>query len=362
MADFSEYAGPSADWVALEPTLPALPQNLWALEMKELINKNREELAAKGMESLKSQVQMQDFTVHTRDGATLEARTYRPAGIPATQPLPVYIHLHGGGFLFGTLSSEDAICSRIVVSRASKNNPVVVFNVNYRHTPEHRYPTAWNDTEDAFVWVHEHIAEIGGIADQVVVGGISAGAWMTASLALAQVNGQDERLAACPKIRGQVLMIPCLAHTDYYYAPRQTFLCSPELSSLVQCAEAPILPMTRIRLFGGLLGIYDLKESADDRRMNPGNATAEEVKGLPPTTFGIAGNDPLRDEGFFYGMLLSDNGVPTNVNVFRGVPHGFRRYGDKLSASKHWDDVMSEGITWSLSNPVASAFEIKPDC
>lgn len=65
----------------------------------------------------------------------------------------------------------------------------------------------------------------------------------------------------------------------------------------------------------------------------------------------------------FVVMLLMFAGrVPTNVNVFRGVPHGFRRYGDKLSASKNWDDVMSEGITWSLSNPVASAFEIKPDC
>ena len=131
---------------------------------------------------------------------------------------------------------------------------------------------------------------------------------MTASLALAQANGQDKRLAACPKIRGQVLMIPCLVMADYYYAQRKTLLRSPELSSLVQCAEAPILPITRIRLFNELLGVYELKDSADDRRMNPGNATADEVKALPPTTFGIAGNDPLRDEGFLYGMLLSENG------------------------------------------------------
>lgn len=53
--------------------------------------------------------------------------------------------------------------------------------------------------------------------------------------------------------------------------------------------------------------------------------------------------------------------VPTDVHVFRGVPHGFRRYGDKLSASKYWDEVMSNGISWALTNPAVTPFEIKSD-
>lgn len=54
--------------------------------------------------------------------------------------------------------------------------------------------------------------------------------------------------------------------------------------------------------------------------------------------------------------------VPTNVHVFRGVPHAFRRFGDKLpAASKYWDKVMSDGIPWALSNPSAGEFEIKSD-
>lgn len=250
---------------------------------------------------------MKDYSITARDGATLEARTYRPAGIDPEERLPVYIHIHGGGYLFGTLSSEDAICSRIVVSREAHGTPVIVFNINYRHTPEHRYPTAWEDVEDAFVWVHEHIAEIGGDGNQVVVGGISAGAQLTASLALSQLRGEDKRLAACPRIMGQVLMIPALVQMDYY-APRVEMLRSPELSSLVACAEAPILPVSRIKMFMQLLGVYDVKDAGKDLRMNPGNASAEEVKELPPTTFGIAGNDPLRDEGVFYAKLLSENG------------------------------------------------------
>jgi len=256
---------------------------------------------------LSEKVQLKDYSITARDGFKLEARTYRPIGVDPSERLPVYIHLHGGGYMFGTLSSEDAICSRIVTSRVEKGQPIIVFNLNYRHSPEYRYPTAWNDVEDAFVWVHDHIAEIGGLSDQVVVGGISAGGQLTASLALAQLRGDDKRLAACPKIRGQVLMIPCLVLGDYY-APRLDLLKSPELSSYKQCANAPILPVDRINLFMDLLGVLGAPGADNDRRMNPGNATAEEVKALPPTTFGIAGNDPLRDEGLFYAKHLNDNG------------------------------------------------------
>jgi hypothetical protein len=45
--------------------------------------------------------------------------------------------------------------------------------------------------------------------------------------------------------------------------------------------------------------------------------------------------------------------VPTNIHVFEGVPHGFRRFGEKLSVSKDWDEVIEEGIRWVLAKPSA---------
>lgn len=51
MADFSQYTGPSEDWIALEPTLPPMPK-LPILELRALVNKGREELAAHGMASI----------------------------------------------------------------------------------------------------------------------------------------------------------------------------------------------------------------------------------------------------------------------------------------------------------------------
>ncbi|ODH32318.1 hypothetical protein ACO22_03388 [Paracoccidioides brasiliensis] len=360
--DFSQYTGPSKEWIALAATLPAEPEGLSTAQLKHAINKGRDEVAAKAMveEGLKPKVAIRNHAILTRDGSSIEARSFRPSSIPASQPLPVYIHLHGGGFLWGTPDSEDANCSRTVVSLAESGLPVVVVNVNYRHTPEHKYPTAWNDAEDAFHWIHEHLNEIGGEADKVVMGGISAGAWLTGSLVLAQTSGADKRLASRPRLRGQVLMIPCFVHSDFHELQVKQ-LREPSVSSYVQGADAPILPLTRLNFFTGLLGVEDAK--VGDRRLSPGLAMAEEVKGMPPSTFGIAGYDPLRDEGLFYGKFLAENGVPTKVNVFRGLPHGFRRFSqDQLPAGKRWDEVICEGIQFALSDPVATGkFEIISD-
>lgn len=62
------------------------------------------------------------------------------------------------------------------------------------------------------------------------------------------------------------------------------------------------------------------------------------------------------------GVMKADRifRVPTDINVFKGVPHGFRRFGDALSASKRWDNVIDEGIKWVLSNPAATnSFDVK---
>ncbi|KAE8359425.1 Alpha/Beta hydrolase protein [Aspergillus caelatus] len=305
-----EYTTPIEEWLVLEKSLPDIPKDLSIEQLKAAANRDREALSAKAMveEGLVSQVSMQDYKIPTRDGETLEARTYRPASVPATQRLPVFIFYHGGGFMMGTLSSEDAICSRVVVAQVAAESPVVVVNVNYRHTPEYTYPTAWNDAEDSFHWVHDHIDDINGEAENVVVGGISAGAYLAVSLTLAQNIGEDVSLAQRPKVRGQVLMIPPLV-TEDCYASLVARLRDPAISSYVECEHAPILPVSRMRLFGKLLKpAASGSDLESDRRINPGLATADEVKGLPPTTFGIAGRDPLRDEGLLFAMLLAENG------------------------------------------------------
>lgn len=282
----------------MEANLPESKEQSLA-ELKRTTNLVREATAQRDMQELSAQVSTHDYSITTRDGYQLEARSYRPSVVSPTQILPIYIHFHGGGFLFGTLSSEDAICSRLAI-----NAQAIVFNVNYRHTPEYTYPTAWNDAEDALVWVSENKSRIHGNPKEIVVGGISAGAWLTASLMQAVLRSELQ-ISPTAKVIGQVLMIPCLVYMECYDSQLRQIKDS-SVSSYYQNANAPILNMQRKRLFSELLKVEN--PDPQDKRLNPGHMSRNEAKCLPATTLGIAGYDPLRDEGLLYGKLLAENG------------------------------------------------------
>lgn len=162
---------------------------------------------------------------------------------------------------------------------------------------------AWDDVEDAFLWIHDNIDELQGDDQRIVVGGVSAGAQLTAALVLETNLNARKTAEPLPPIAGQVLMIPCLLHKDCY----ERYLSQmqdPSVSSYVENKDAPILPTTVIDNFLGLLQIQN--PNPEDLRLNPGNASSEQVKGLPPTTFAIAGADPLRDEGLLFAKMLTE--------------------------------------------------------
>ncbi|KAJ8110212.1 hypothetical protein OPT61_g6886 [Boeremia exigua] len=347
--DFSHYGGPSEEWLAIEKTLPALTidTSIDPVVLKSAVNKEREERTAAGMKFLTSHVQTADHSIPTRDGSTIEARTYRSNKKDKSEKLPVYIYFHGGGFIFGSIASEDFVCAQTAI-----NIGVLVVNVNYRHTPENVFPTAWHDSQDALAWVHKNIEELNGDPSKVLVGGVSAGGQLAASLTLEKHLGKSEVLKGLPDLAGQILIIPCLATSNTYdQGPGKKI--APGKSSYIENEHAPILPRTTMDFFTGLLKAppnTDLK----DTKLNIVNATEDEVRGLPPTVFGIAGLDPLRDEALLYAKLLAEQNVPTEVTLFKGVPHGHRRFGKALKASDHWDACVDEGILWALSKPQAT--------
>lgn len=298
MCDFSCYGSASDEWIAIEKTLPPASNDFDIVKLKKSTNEGREALAAEEMKIMASEITIRDHAIPTRDGSVIEGRSYRSKTALITELTAVYIHLHGGGFVFGTLSSEDAICTRIALA-----TDVLVVNINYRHTPDFTYPTAWHDAQDAFEWVHSHIKDFNADPDKIIVGGISAGAWLAASLTLEQHLGN----AATPysKIAGQVLMIPSLVHMDCY-APQLEQLASPEVSSYVENKDAPILSLHRARIFTDALEVPE--PDIDDTMLNPGNARPHQVTGLPPTVIGVAGLDPLRDEALLYARKLTSVG------------------------------------------------------
>ena len=65
--------------------------------------------------------------------------------------------------------------------------------------------------------------------------------------------------------------------------------------------------------------------------MAPGRA--ENLAGLPPAYIGVAGHDPLRDDGIRYGELLAAAGVPVEVHNAETLLHGYVGYAGVVPAA-----------------------------
>ena len=67
-----------------------------------------------------------------------------------------------------------------------------------------------------------------------------------------------------------------------------------------------------------------------------------------------------RDKGLLFLKRLAEKGMPTNVTLFPGVPHRFRRFRGTLKEYVRCDKVQEGGIKWILSKPATTGeFAIK---
>jgi len=240
-------------------------------------------------------VDIQTILIHARDNFLIPTRIYKKAGTSSSD-LPIYVFYHGGGFVYGTLDSEDAACSRIVAAM-----DIIVFHVSYRHAPRHPFPEAHNDALDAFNWIMENADTFGGDLGNVVVGGVSAGANLACHVVLARnaALARDYENHEGAIIKGLVLVIPWLVIN-------KDKISYNEFVSRVQCANAPVVGSKVLDFFVDCMG-----ESVHNHfDVNPdiGLVGGKKLRGLPSTTVMVAGNDPLRDEALLFAHNLHDNG------------------------------------------------------
>ncbi len=230
-----------------------------------------------------------DDTLPGADGAPLEYRLYRPA---TDGPHPVVAYYHGGGWVLGSATSDDALCRYLCVHSNS-----IIVSVNYRHAPEARFPAAADDGLAAATWIADHVEQLGGVPGQLAVAGWSAGANVAA------VTAQQAKLAGAPTIVGQVLLCPVTDGTT-------------ERQSHVDNAEGYALTMGVMNWF------WDHYCDPGDRS-NPKASPllADDLSGLPPALVITCEFDPLRDEGDAYAEALADAGVAVQHVQCPGQTH-----------------------------------------
>jgi acetyl esterase len=134
---------------------------------------------------------VEDITIPGPAGP-MPARVYRPEadGTGSNDTVPTMAFFHGGGFVIGNIESHDDQARLIC-----RDGGMVVVSLDYRLAPEHPFPAGFEDCLAATKWVADNVAELGGDADRILVGGDSAGGNLSAAVALA-VRETGPRLAA----------------------------------------------------------------------------------------------------------------------------------------------------------------------
>src|SRR4051794_36062591 len=141
-----------------------------------------------------SGVEVSEKTI-TSDGYTIKLNIVRPEGEKGI--LPVFIFIHGGGWVLGDFPTHERMVRDLVVLSGA----AAVF-VNYTRTPDAAYPQAINEIYAATKWVGEHGDEINVDGERLAVVGNSVGGNMTTVTCL------QAKEKGGPHIKFQLMMWP----------------------------------------------------------------------------------------------------------------------------------------------------------
>ncbi len=234
---------------------------------------------------------VEDFMVPTA-GGDLQLRLYQPE---SARGCGAVLYIHGGGWFACNVDTHDRMM-RVIADTAG----VSVVGVDFRLSPEHPFPAAFDDCRAAWAWLQEHAAEQGIDPARVAVAGDSAGA----NLALA--------LSVHLRDTGQFM---------------------PVGGALLYGCFAPGLDTDTMRRFGQ--GGYGLTAARMgwywDNYLGPATADPPvlatplhaDLTGLPPQFLGIAEADTVSDDSRLLLARLEAARVPAEFVVWRGATHGF---------------------------------------
>jgi acetyl esterase len=215
-------------------------------------------------------------------GGPLLLRLYSPASA-ATEPRPVLVYLHGGGWVIGDLETHDAVCRRLC-----HDTGMLVIAADYRRAPEHPFPAAADDAEATVRWAAAHAAEHRGDGARLAIAGDSAGAQLAAVAA--------QRVAGQIPVRALGLIYPPALHH------RET------TPSRAENGEGKFLTNAAMVWF---MDAYLGKDAALATHPEVALLHSPALHTLPPTWIATLGHDPLRDEGRALAVAIGAAGVPT---------------------------------------------------
>lgn len=244
-------------------------------------------------------------TVTTESAGAADVRVYVPSGERSGAGL---LWVHGGGLLFGDARQDEALC----LSTAEALG-IVVVSANYRLGPRHPFPAAHDDVRGAWAWFLGHAERFGIDPARIAIGGESAGGGLAAALVQRVRDDGGVQPAA------QWLFAPML--DDRTAADRS-----------LDAARHFIWANPRNRLgWTAYLGVEPGGASAP-RYAVP--ARADDLSRLPPAFITWGDIELFAAEDAAYAEALRAAGVPVEVDVVEGAPHGFENWAKETDEAR----------------------------
>lgn len=210
---------------------------------------------------------------------------------------PVFIWIHGGGFVIGSIEVYDSICRKI-----TNNVNCTVISIDYGLSPEYKFPKPGEECYEVVKWIYENAKDLNIDSDKIAIGGDSVGGTLTAVITqLLRDKGEFP-------VTYQVIvnaMMDLLGQTN------------PQ--SRIDNAKGYRLTTKGIEWF---VHQY-LNDSSEAKDPLASPLLATNFKDLPAALIVTCEYDPLRDEGEQYAKNLSEAGVEVCLKRYDGIIHGF---------------------------------------
>lgn len=238
--------------------------------------------------------------------------------------LAILLLYHGGGFALGDMDTHENVARYYC-----KHAQLIVINVDYRLSPEHKFPLGVEDCFSAFRWAADNAQDLGGDPSRIAVTGDSAGGNLSAVVTQLSITRPG------PEVAFQVLAYP-VASMDLSasYKSREAFGKGMHFLSMMDVAWLSDMYFTKP------------KEEIEDLRASP--ILIEDFSVLPPALVITAGYDPLRDEGKQFADKLKAAGVDVEYVCFETTIHGFMSFAGALDAGKEALELVARKLRESL--------------
>lgn len=248
-------------------------------------------------------VKSKAFFTKTLDGTSIELRWYSKEG---SKPGSAVVYAHGGGMILGSLDLYD-----FVVSEYVSKSGVPFLAVDYRLAPESKGTMLTEDVFAGISWLAAHASGLDIDINRIAVMGDSGGGAPAAGVA---IMARDR----CIPLAKQILIYPML--DDRNLTPYASLL--------------PFLTWTYDNNFTAWNAV--LGDQLGSEKVSPLIAPArlKDFTGLAPAYIEVGELDIFRDEDIAYAQQLTKAGIPVELHVHPGVPHGYDRIASNANLTK----------------------------